>query len=176
MPSLCSHSLMLHWLLNIYNLFLRGILLKWDSDHVIPLFSVLGKHMLFPLKSLHNSPPFSWSTWHHISLLSCRHFTLDMLASICSLNFPGRLLLLPSLSPLNVFPYLCDQPCPLLSFFSVLWDPHSSHPPQVSSIIYIPGFPGSHFLSTLYSLLWYINFIYHVEYKFTGQELWDFLF
>lgn len=139
---------------------------------MIPLFRVLGKHILFPLKNLHNSPFFFWSTSltsHSTSFLQAlvsRHVSFHLLLELSS-----RLLLLPSLSPLNVFPYLSDQPCDLLSFSSVLWNPHSGCPPQVSSIIVALAFP------ILISFLHYtvfsdsINVIYHVGYKFTGQEL-----
>lgn len=166
MPSLCSHSLMLHGLLNSYNLFLRGIR---SRDSIV---QVLGKHILFPLKNLRNSPPLSWSTSltsHPTSFLQAllsRRVSFHLL-----LELSRQALASASLSPLNVFPHLFDQPCHLLSFCSVLWDPHSGRPPQLSSIIASLAFLI--LISFLHYTVFFdsINVIYHVEYKFTGQEL-----
>lgn len=154
MPSLCSHSLMLHWLLNIYNLFLRGILLKWDSDHVIPLFSVLENHILFPVKNLPNSPFFSWSTSltsrppSFLQALLSRHVSFHLLLELSRQALASAITLSLECLSISVWP---AQP-PSKFFLSSLGPSFCSSSPSVFYYC-VPGFPDSHFLSTLYSLL-----------------------
>lgn len=149
MPSLCSHSLMLYWLLNSYNLFLRGIR---SRDSIV---QVLGKHILFPLKNLRNSPPLSWSTSltsHPTSFLQAllsRHVSFHLLLELSRQALASASPISLECLSTSLWPALPPSKLLLSSLGSSFW---SSSP----SVFYycIPGFPDSHFLSTLHSLLW----------------------
>lgn len=148
----CPASVATPWCYTDYSI--ATIFFYEASDHVIPLLRVLGKSILFPLKNLHNSPPLSWSTSltsHPTSFLQAllsRHVSFHLLLELSRQALASASPISLECLSTSLWPALPPSKLLLSSLGSSFW---SSSP----SVFYycIPGFPDSHFLSTLHSLL-----------------------